>query len=176
MDFTGDGAKLYGYVAARDPPTTLVPVQITRELKQRWVPRIRGELEAGSFALTGGKTFVYSSEAGSRILSHCPDGGDITREMAAAVVEEAFARAPFRLLRADFLKVRREHREYGMSYETVRDETGHGDSFWAALLGVYAVRSQMAEAPTASELPDEMPELGAAPLTEMEFLQYLRGS
>jgi phage FluMu gp28-like protein len=141
MDATGDGAKLFGYLQALNPPTHIVPHEFSQKWKLHWVPRFRGEMERATLYFGSSVARMYQGAAGALV----DRSRTMTQREAFEFIESAFGvEARHNMLRGDLHRVHRKMTLHGMTYDTTRDKSGkrgHGDSFWALCMALAAVRS-----------------------------------
>ena len=107
----------------------------TQEFKATWVPRLKLGLQDGSVKLEHAKDFVYSSHAAKRVMS---DTVDVKNPKS--FVKSCFLPSHRAILEKDFGTVHKKMLSTGLTFDSHRSKTGHGDSYWAALLAYYVAR------------------------------------
>ena len=134
MDISGDGGVLFGAMQPKmNGDRKLVGHSFHRsgmKWKNTWVPNVRGAFESGSLTIENVPALEFSMAAALPLIV----GNKIID--AAMFVETAFISRGYPQLLMDCLKVHRKQLKSGMSFDTTRDaKHGHGDSFWAAVVG-----------------------------------------
>lgn len=133
VDASGDGAQLYGDIIGLDRDRVVVPHSFHRrgeEWKDQWVPEVRGGLASGTLKVEKREALVYNARDA---LAAVHDNRILD---PAHFVEQAFRASAYPYLLMDFQKVRRVQRKNRMTYDTQRDASGHGDSFWASCMAL----------------------------------------
>lgn len=135
VDRTGDAANawtrgegLFDLLAAklRGSGMPCIGVTITRGWKNTWVQKLKVAMQTRKVLVDGGRKDLIFSNRGIALPAH-----DHNR-----IVGSAFEESPFPILRADFLKVHRKWTGTNQTtFDTSRDSSGHGDSFWSTVLG-----------------------------------------
>lgn len=133
VDRTGDaahawtrGTGLCELLQDRVKTARVIPVVISKQWKDTWVQKLKVAMQTGKVSLAEDrKDHVFSKRAIT--LS----GDDYER-----IVGTGFEVSPFPVLTSDFAKVRRKWLgSNNTTFDTDRDDTGHGDAFWGAVIG-----------------------------------------
>lgn len=104
----------------------VIPVVISKKWKDTWVQKLKVAMQTSKVTLSAErKDHVFSKRA----ITYNP--ADYER-----IVGDGFEVSPFPVLTSDFGKVRRKWLgSNNTTFDTERDDTGHGDAFWAAVIG-----------------------------------------
>lgn len=144
MDVTGDKARdvsgqasLYNLLIKRNVETKLHPQRIDKAYKDQWVQQVKVALQSGRLRFEQGRRdFVYTPRNEGEFRGEIKYNRRINREALPQFLELCWETSGFDFLRSDFQKV---HRKWlgpnATTFDTHRDGSGHGDSFWAALIG-----------------------------------------
>lgn len=121
------GAGFFELIAPRvGKRARLCGVRISRQWKDTWVQKLKVAMQTRAVRIAHDRRDMVFSNRAINIPAH-----DLLR-----IVGEGFEESPFPVLRSDFLKVHRKWTSANQTtFDTSRDETGHGDAFWAAVLG-----------------------------------------
>lgn len=137
VDRTGDNANAWtrggGLHALLEPRmrgvTRMMGVTINIAWKNLWVEKLKSGLQTKTVRFdTRRRDLIFSN----RWLS-------LPAADHARIVNTGFDESPFPVLRGDFAKVHKKWTgTHKTTFDTTRDELGHGDSFWATVLGYSA--------------------------------------
>jgi len=160
VDKTGDNANAWtrggGLHALLEPRmrgvTRMHGVTISIAWKNLWVERMKTGLQTKTVLFdVQRRDLVYST----RWLSL--PATDTTR-----IVGTGFEVSPFPILRGDFAKVHKKWTGgHKTTFDTTRDDMGHGDSFWAAVLGYSATGARTVSTDLDAQLRRVALEAGA---------------
>lgn len=129
--FTRDSGGLYLNLKPRlRGLCRLVPVTITNAWKNTHVPRLKTAMDTKRLLIDIRRRDLIWSNAGLGVPA----------EQWAQILATGFEESPFPILMSDFKKVHQKWTgTHKTTYETGRDDSGHGDAFWSAGIGYSAV-------------------------------------
>ena len=104
----------------------------TQEFKCQWVPRLKMALQDGTVKLEHAQDLSFSVHAANRMLDK-----NVNIEKPKAFVKGAFLPSHRAILEKDFGTVYKKMVSTGLTFDSKRSKSGHGDSYWAALLAFY---------------------------------------
>lgn len=132
IDITGDTSIIMSRLAQQQLPTRWIPQQFSDDWKKKVVPGMKGELERGTVLFDDScSTLRYRKAVAER------EASDINTIKANPhdFVEMCFAPDPQDPIFRDFERVHKKLLKHGVTFDTTRDNRGHGDLFWAAVMG-----------------------------------------
>jgi hypothetical protein len=141
IDVTGDMARrvqgigsLYTLLLPMHTQMAVLPQAISTSWKDKNVQELKVGLGTRSIRFVDGRRdFIYSAKHASQFIEGSPR---ISDAMVAPFMREAFSESKFPVLIQDFRKVYRKWTSAtATTFDVKRDGQGHGDSFWAAVLG-----------------------------------------
>jgi hypothetical protein len=147
IDVTGDMARrvrgigsLYTLLRPLHAQVAILPQTITREWKDSQVQDCKSALQVGRVRFDARRVdYVYSKKNASSYA----DQFIIPQARLQMFTRECFEASAWPILTSDFRKI---HRKWTGANQTTfdarRDGQGHGDSFWAAILGLSVAYSQ----------------------------------
>lgn len=149
IDVTGDMARrvrgiasLYTLLKPMHTQTAILPQTISREWKDAQVQDCKSALQVGRVRFDANRVdYIYSKKASSSYA----DAVMMPSTRIPQFVRECFDASAWPILTSDFRKI---HRKWTGANQTTfdarRDGQGHGDAFWAAILGLSVAYSQQA--------------------------------
>ena len=151
VDVTGDKARhqrgqknLFNVVTMMGPATRVLPQVITKEFKDIWVNHVRIGLQTGRLRFEEGrKDHVYTPRHEEKFKGAIKYNRRITAASIEEFMEVSFEVTGFDFLRSDFQKVYKKWiGPDKTTFDTPRDGAGHGDSFWAAVIGFSGIAAK----------------------------------
>ncbi|NIN68515.1 MAG: hypothetical protein GTO63_28175 [Anaerolineae bacterium] len=177
IDRGAEGAELWGLLYAGPHRARVKGISVRKPWKDKWCPRLKMGLENGRMFLDTrpARVFVPAKAKDFFSGSTIPAGGKPadkyrikTREAALEFERQCFIDLSLPVLTNDF---RRVHKKWSSStettFDTVRDRSGHGDTFWAALFGYELAVGKRQQA--FQPQPEARPENRSRP----EYLDYM---
>lgn len=166
-DMGAEGSELYGLMAGRPRIGEMVRgMAVRKPWKDFWVPRLKSGLETSQVWLEDKPARMYSSTSAERFGTGLLD----SIEQCQDFVDAAFV--PFgadaEVLIADF---RRVHKKWlsptETTFDTIRDASGHGDSYWGACFGHYLIASSASRwKPAVTDEQEESPDMFEEDMTD----------
>ena len=154
IDVTGDMSRTMRGFAALFPMLrmahatsgiAILPQTITREWKDTEVQELKSSLESGRTRIANQRRDYVFTRRGSDVFV---EGKYIDPDRAGAFMRECFEASAYPVLIQDFRKVFRKWLgPNATTFDTRRDGQGHGDAFWAGILGFSVARVQRYAAP-----------------------------
>lgn len=132
-DATGDGKMIWQLVSELSGGVAVIPLNISKRWKDRWIPDLKTSMESGTFSIS--KSLIVKQFSPLEALR-------FQDEVQAISEPEEFVNASFvphnlnwDPLKFDFMKLHKKMTAYGLTYDTHRDRHGHGDLFWSSVMG-----------------------------------------
>ena len=162
IDVTGDMSRTMRGFAALYPMLkmqhqtsgiAILPQTINREWKDTEVQELKSSIESGRTKFAHQRRDYVFSRRGAEVFV---DGKFINPDRIGAFIRECFEASAYPVLMQDFRKVYRKWLgPNATTFDTRRDGQGHGDAFWAAILGFSVARVQRytARKKTSAEIP-----------------------
>lgn len=142
IDRTGDEARqkqigsygLFFLMQRMKLGTTLIGQHISKGYKDQWVPKLKVGLTAKVVQFDEARRdYVFTPATAASFIG---DDGRVPDSKLDRFVSECFQESPYPILRSDFQRVYRKWLgPNDTTFDTERDKDGHGDGFWASLLG-----------------------------------------
>jgi len=141
VDVTGDMARrkigmgsLYSLLKPLHVQQAVLPQTITQQWKDEQVQDMKAGLNSGRIKFINGRQdLIYSPRNASEFVT----GQQVEPTRVGAFMRECFEVSSFPVLTQDFRKVYRKWTgATSTTFDTRRDGQGHGDAFWAAILGL----------------------------------------
>lgn len=154
MDVTGDRARevvgqksLYTLMLRMQSGAKLAPQRITKEYKDEWVQRVKVALQTGRLRFEfGRKDYVYTKRGEGDLRGAIKYDKRISPDFLPQFMADCWEAHGFDFLRSDFQKVHRKWLGPNVTtFDTRRDGNGHGDAFWATLIGFSGISRAQAE-------------------------------
>lgn len=163
IDVTGDKARqvmheagLYKRLSQLGHGRLITPQRITKQYKDKWVQEMKSGLSVGRVKFANGrKDWVYTARNSGEFKGDVQYNGRIMGEAVYQFADACFEATGYDFLKKDFQKV---HRKWlgpnQTTFDTKRDGAGHGDAFWAAVIGLSGIDASRARSEAYSGLND----------------------
>ena len=177
LDATGDGAELYAALAHQNLPsfTTLVPHTMSMDWKNDVVPELRATMQRGRVRIDQNAHQYAIDHIGLEASGAGSLKTELTPQIADVIIEAAFYNRDFGdQLKGDFQRVRKKITGSGQTtFDTSRDEDGHGDSFWASAMAYDLARHATPMSAHATTVADVWGDDEDQQPLELDYADYL---